>query len=272
MTLATFSTVPALLAAVATAQPGETLKLAPGDYGSSKIAGVHAACAQSAPPCVTVDLSGATFATLDIVDSSGIVLVGPTSRDSTWYGFTFARASFITLQGWKCEGGALAACVGIGTDSHDIVVQDGSAHGHTGDCIDMNSVQHVLVKNNTCLDNVVTPKSPHPDVVQMWTIKRDGACVPTTDVTVTDNYGRGPTQGIDTFGTKADCPIERVIIHHNRIETIGGYWCYGLVSAVDSKLEDNVCRSIGDKRSAGIDVVSSRGSVVRNNVVDQGKH
>jgi hypothetical protein len=264
------ATIPALIAALNAAAPGDTVSLQAGNYGTATIGGAPN-CGSTKPgaygvtTCVTADLSRAVFTGLLISNSKGIVIVGPASNNSVWYGFRFYKASNVVLTGWHCTGGALAACVAIGSDSQDIVVSDGEASQHTGDCIDMNSVQRVTITRNYCHDNVQIPgKSPHPDVVQIWAIIRDGICVPTTDVTVENNHGRGFTQGIDTFGTPPTCPVQRIVIRHNLIES-DGWWCYGLTQAVDSVLEDNTCVGTSRKSVSSINIFAGRHNVIRNN-------
>jgi hypothetical protein len=264
MALLSVATIPALIAALGAAHPGDTISLKPGDYGHTTIGGVDAKCAVATSPCVTADLSQARFSDIRIDHLKGVRLVGPRSVDSAWFGFLFDQTSNVTLTKWKCEGGAWAACVGIG-NSHDIVVSDGEASGHGGDCIHMASVQRVAITGNYCHDNVQIPgKSPHPDVVQIWSQIVGGVCVPTSDITVEDNHGVGNTQGIDTFGTPPTCPVQRVVIRHNLIES-AGWWCYGLTQAVDSVLEDNTCVGTSQKSVSSINIFAGRHNVVRNN-------
>jgi hypothetical protein len=203
-----------------------------------------------------------------ITTSKGLNIVGPTSNNSTWYGFRFYQASNVVLTGWTCTGGALAACVAIGSGSHDIVVSNGQASQHTGDCLDLTSVQRVWVMNNYCHDNVqITGKSPHPDVVQIWaTFDSSGNCLPTTDITVENNRGIGNTQGIDTFGTPPTCQVQRVVIENNNIQT-QGWWCYGLTEAANSILEYNTCVELKAGYTPAIDLYGGSNNTVQNNTL-----
>jgi hypothetical protein len=273
MSIVSVATIVALNAAISAAHPGDTVALKAGTYGAATIGGTPN-CGSTKPgaynvtTCVTVDLSKAVFAGVMITTSKGLNIVGPTSNNSVWYGFRFYDDSNVVLTGWHCSGGALAACVAIGNNSHDIVVSNGEASGHTGDCFDMNSVQRVWVMNNYCHDNVqIAGVSPHPDVVQIWTVNSpSGACVPTTDVTVENNRGIGNTQGIDTFGTPPACPDQRVVIENNTIET-QGWWCYGLTQAVDSTLKNNTCIELKAGVVPAIDLYGGSGNTVTSNTL-----
>jgi hypothetical protein len=271
MSIVSVATIPALIAAINAAHPGDTVALQAGNYGAATIWGTPN-CGSTKPgaygltTCVTVDLSKAVFAGVMITNSTGLNIVGPTSNNSTWYGFRFYADSNVILTGWTCTGGALAACVAIGNGSHDIVVSNGQASQHTGDCLDLTSVQRVWVMNNYCHDNVqITGVSPHPDVVQIWsTFDSSGNCLPTTDITVENNQGVGNTQGIDTFGTPPTCQVQRVVIENNLIQTLG-WWCYGLTQADYSNLSNNTCIELESGVNPAIDLYGGYGNTVTNN-------
>jgi hypothetical protein len=271
MSIVSVATIPALIAAINAANPGDTVALQAGNYGSVTIGGTPN-CGSTTPgaygltTCVTVDLSKAVFAGVLISNTQGVTIVGPTSANSVYYGFRFYQASNVVLTGWTCTGGAVSACVAIGSNSHDIVVSNGQASGHEGDCIDTNSVQRVWVMNNYCHDNVQIPGvSPHPDVVQIWSVfDSSGNCVPTTDITVENNQGVGNTQGIDTFGTPPTCQVQRIVIENNLIETLG-WWCYGLTEADYSNLSNNTCIELEPGVNPAIDLYGGYGNTVKNN-------
>lgn len=217
--LATPDTLAARLAA---ARGGETIRLAPGDYGAVVVP------KRDWSPAISIDATGARFSTLDLTRVSGVQVrngevQAPGGRS---YGITIRFAHDVRVEGMKVGG----ARIGIVIDrSENIAVVNTRMEGLISDGMNIALSHHVLVQGNTCRDfnpippiytpdGVLVRDGDHPDCIQAWS--RPGTA-PTADVQVLDNQMEGRMQGI-FFGNHVrdgidDGGFDRITIRNNRV-------------------------------------------------------
>ena len=234
-----------LMARLKSAKGGETIRLAPGDYGIVNFPReVHS-------PAITIDASGATFTGLVLNKVGGVTIrggqvVGPGGRS---YGISIRGSERVRIENMRISG----AHRGIVTnESRDIALVGNALTGLVSDGIDVASSQRVLVQRNSCRDfspNLAVfdaagkkvRDGDHPDCIQGWS---RSTLPPTSDVQVLDNVIEGRMQGI-FFGNHVrngvdDGGFDRIVIRGNKVTV----------------------------NMAGIAIGAVRDGVVRDNVVD----
>ncbi|NJR79371.1 right-handed parallel beta-helix repeat-containing protein [Sphingomonas corticis] len=211
-----------LMARLKSAKGGETIRLAPGDYGIVNFPReVHS-------PAITIDASGATFTGLVLNKVGGVTIrggqvVGPGGRS---YGISIRGSERVRIENMRISG----AHRGIVTnESRDIALVGNALTGLVSDGIDVASSQRVLVQRNSCRDfspNLAVfdaagkkvRDGDHPDCIQGWS---RSTLPPTSDVQVLDNVIEGRMQGI-FFGNHVrngvdDGGFDRIVIRGNKV-------------------------------------------------------
>lgn len=188
---------PATLTRVlASAEGGDTIILAPGDYGR-----VTLSRRRFARP-VTLDARQARFEQLTVRGASGVVIAGGIVQSPPeTLGVFIDGSDHVTVRDMTI-GGAL---VGITLRrSTDVVVAGNRLLGVRSDGINIGMSQRVRVERNECRDFRPVPPvfdsrgklvkdGDHPDCIQGWSRPGDA---PTGDVTVIGNRAVGRMQGV----------------------------------------------------------------------------
>ncbi len=134
--------------------------------------------------------------------------------------------------------------------------------GATKDGFDIADSHNVNVSFNSCTNG--TPiVGAHPDCVQLWSVAGHS---PLSDISVTDNYASGMTQGFNEFDHNQGGLI-RGNISRNTVEGLmsQGLACYG---CVDTVIADNRLVSLpGAEHVVNLVVSGGSGDTVRNNVL-----
>ena len=234
---------PATLAArLKDAKGGETIRLAPGEYGIVRFPRV------TFSPAITIDAAGATFTGLVLNKVSGVTVrggavVGPGGRS---YGVMIRSSDDIRIENMRISGAHRGVVVG---ESSNIALVGNELTGLISDGINVALSDHVLVQRNRCHDfspNLAVfdaagnklRDGDHPDCIQAWSRPTRA---PVSDVRVLDNVAEGNMQGI-FFGNHTrngvnDGGFDRITIRGNRLKvTMAGVV---LDEARDSVVEDN---------------------------------
>lgn len=211
-----------LAARLKAAKGGETIRLAPGDYGAVRFPrGTYS-------PAITLDAAGATFEGLVLFGTSGVTVrggnvVGPGGRS---YGISIRDAKDVRIEGMKISGAHRGVVV---NESEDIALVGNELTGLISDGINVALSRRILVQRNRCHDfspNLAVfdaagkkiRDGDHPDCIQAWSRPTKP---PVSDVQVLDNVMEGGMQGI-FFGNHVrdgvdDGGFDRVTIRGNRI-------------------------------------------------------
>lgn len=215
---------PATLAArLKTAQAGETIRLAPGDYGIVTFPrGTNA-------PAITIDAAAATFTGLVLNKVGGVTIrggkvVGPGGRS---YGISIRSSDNVRIEGMRISGAHRGVVV---NESSNVALVGNELTGLISDGINVALSDHVLVERNRCHDfspNLAVfdasgkrlRDGDHPDCIQAWSRPTRA---PVSDVRVLDNVAEGNMQGI-FFGNHMrdgvnDGGFDRVTIRGNRLK------------------------------------------------------
>lgn len=235
-----------LKARLEAAKGGETIRLAPGDYG------VVTFPRRVYSPAITLDARAATFTGLVLMKGGGVTVkggtvVGPGGRS---YGISIRGADNVRIEGMRITGAHRGVVV---NESQNIALVANELTGLISDGIDVALSSKVLVQRNRCHDfspNLAVfdangkkiRDGDHPDCIQAWSRPTRA---PTSDIQVLDNVIEAPRmQGI-FFGNHVrdgvdDGGFDRVVIRGNRLKV----------------------------NMLGITLGNARDSVVENNVVD----
>jgi hypothetical protein len=193
------------------AQPGDTIRLAPGNYGT-----VTLHDRQWAQP-VTIDAKDAVMV-LVLERVSGLAIrggrFGP-ARDNLGYAALLRSSSRISFEG----SNFVDATRGMVIDrSNNVTIDSATFSGMTVDGINIASSQHVRVSNSRCADFSPEPGA-HPDCVQLWSRPATGI---TSDITLTDNVSIGNMQGFSAFnhirGGIDDGGFDRIVVRGNVVQ------------------------------------------------------
>lgn len=196
--------VPSRLAeALAKAHPGDTITLAPGDYGDVVLPRADHR------PAVTVDASQARLRSLRIAKTAGWVwrggIIDGALPPAQSFDVTIGAAKRIEIAKVTLTGSKVGVTVSHG--SEDIVLRDNLATGLLSDGFNVNWARRVSLIGNTCRD--FKPLLPvydaagkqlsagtHNDCVQLWSVEGQE---PTSDITITGTTARGYMQGIGQY-------------------------------------------------------------------------
>lgn len=177
-------------------------------------------------------------------DNRGIEFIG--TLRPTIYGSTFTDlytgASFTGVQNGTMYKNAVTRA---GADGFRIV------DSHT-----------VLFDRNRCTGGTPVPGA-HPDCLQMWSILGNPV---QSDVTVSNNYAYGPTQGFTSFDPDRGGALRARIIN-NRVDTSysQGIACYG---CVDSVITGNTVTTLpGATNWTTINVIGGSNNIVASNSI-----
>jgi len=225
-------------AALARAKAGETIRLAPGDFGDVIIAGRKFASQ------VRIDASNARFTSLIIRGVAGVTIIGGTvvaPRESN-FSVLIDNSSDLQLSHMAIAGGRIAVTV---IRSHDIAISDNDFQGTRSDGVNVSMSQKVRIQRNLCAKFLPIPAvydgkgklvkdGDHPDCVQIWSVPDHP---PTSDVVVTDNVAEGYMQGVfitnPAIGPEQP-PFERVEVRNNklRLAMFNGIVIYNVRDAI----------------------------------------
>ena len=208
--------------ALAKAQPGDTIKLTPGDYGTVSIKN------RVWPKRITINAAGAKMR-LVVSKSSGITINGGTfgpNKTKPGYAAHLLQSSNVTFY----KSVFVDSLRGLVIDrSQDVKVSWVRFSRMTIDGVNIASSQRVQVTDSKC--EGFTPGEAHPDCIQGWSRPDTGI---TSDVLIARNtigpgsqgifFGNGVRNGLDDGG------YDRVTITANKIhgsfpQGIGLYDC-----------------------------------------------
>lgn len=228
---------------LASARPGETIRLAPGDYGAVTLP------ARTWSPAIRLEAGGAQFAGLVLRNVQGVMIsggaiIGPGGRS---YGISMRGAGLIRIENMRISGAHRGVVV---AESSDIALIGNELTGLKSDGINIALSRRVLVQRNRCFD--FSPAmavfdaagkrlrdGDHPDCIQAWSRPSHP---PVSDVQVLDNEAVGIMQGI-FFGNHVrggidDGGFDRVIIRGNRLRVALN--ALVLSGGRDSVVRDNI--------------------------------
>ncbi len=216
---------------IASAKPGDTVKLVPDSYPYVLIK------KRTWSPALTIDATGSSLVGVGIATSSGVNWIGgtiagvvPPGTYATGYGFLAnANSSNISVTGVHLVDLKL----GIGFDKVDGARIAGNwLTRMSADGIDVSLSRNVVIDRNACTESRPAP-GMHPDCIQIWSRP---TMPPSADITITNNSAIGDTQGIGLFnhvrGGVDDGGFDRIMISGNTIlntyaQGIGVYDCRG---------------------------------------------
>jgi trimeric autotransporter adhesin len=287
--LTTFNvaTASTLSAAIQSAQPGDTILLAPGNYGSVSISNVQKTgevfigSADPNRPAViqylaihgstNLTFSGIEFAVkvnslgVGVLDSSDIrlerldihgVVDGDPSTDPT--GVSLQRSTNVTIA--ESTFHDLGAGIAY-SDVTGMTVVDNRFSVIRSDGLSGTRVNDVVISRNYFTD-FYPEAADHPDVVQIWTSN----AAPSRNITITDNvFDRGDGRKVQGLFIKGDGAVgyENVVITGNAI--IGGMYNGISVSVVNGlTISDNLVLGYADM-SSWIQVLNSTNVFVTDN-------
>jgi nitrous oxidase accessory protein NosD len=224
------------------AKGGETIRLAPGDYG------VVTFPRRTYSPAITLDASQASFAGLVLMNTGGVTvrggrIDGPGGRS---YGISIRGADGVRIENMRISGAHRGVVV---NESENVALVGNELTGLISDGINVALSRKVLVQRNRChdfsprmaifdADGKKLKDGDHPDCIQAWSRP---SRPPVSDVQVLDNVMEGKMQGI-FFGNHVrngidDGGFDRVLIKGNRLKV--NMLGITLDNARDSRVEDN---------------------------------
>ncbi len=222
--LAALTATPATLPAVAKqAACGDTLTLAPGEYG------VFNAPRLTCPTGnrLLVDAAAATMTSAVVRSTAGVDIVGGRVRGTgDGAAVTVDGASFVRLSGMTAGGTRTAFTI---ARSSNIDLIGNRCDGIRSDCINLAGVQRANVIGNYCGPPNPIPAvydaagkllkdGDHPDCIQGWSIVGRAA---TSDINLIGNTAFGYMQGI-WFGNPGQGGYDRITIRNNDL-VIGAF-------------------------------------------------
>jgi hypothetical protein len=261
--------------ALSSAQGGDRIELAGGDYGSLDISGVNftsdvtiVSADPSDPAVITrLELDNSSHLVLDglvfsggkskVTDSSYItvrnsVFAGTLDADGygTGKGLQFAGSDHIVVEQnefyhWK-------KAMGIGSSS-DVQVLRNKVHSCNNDAFNFNALNRLLVEGNWIHDFNTAPGVGHNDMIQTWNPDPEN---PIKDVTIRGNFldaGTGDkTHAILMRNGKAEKDPTNLDVYYRNV-----------------LIEDNV---IYTAHSNGINIGETIGLTIRNNTLLRDRH
>ena len=234
---------------LAAANGGETIVLAPGQYGD-----IEFPRKEFRQP-VKLDASQALFTSLTIRGVDGLTIKGGAVVGERMRTFAVIvdTSRHISFLGMRLSGSR----VGIGVSrSQDIAIENNQFDGLRSDGINIAGSQRVRVVGNVCRNFNPIPASydamgklvrdgDHPDCIQGWSVVGKP---PTADVTITGNRGDGFMQGV-FFGNPGQGGYDRVVVRNNNFN-LSIFNGIVIAEARDSEVSNNVVRTIPGSRMA----------------------
>ena len=244
---AVLPSTPATFAAVfANAKGGDTIKLAPGDYGT--VITFRSKPIAFTPP-LTIDASakGVTATSMFFENFSGLVLQGPniTGDATTRSGLQFTKASNIVVND-ATVANALRSGIGISM-SDNVTVNRAYITKGSSDGIDISSSKHVVIDTLTCAD-FVPSTGAHADCVQGYSSGGQYAPDPLSYITVKNSLavgnstGNAQLQGFDMFGNRI--PADHIDFSNN-IAMVTSYWGFSMTDSEAAPCRD--CTFLNNK-------------------------
>ena len=210
-----------LIARLASAKGGETLRLPPGDYGTVKFP------PRTYSPALAIIADQARFTSLILRNVEGIKITGGViiGTGGKSYGINISQVKNVTIADMTITKAHRGIVMGR---SENVNIVGNRLIGLLSDGIDLANVSKVSVRGNTCRDFSPSPATfdsagkrltvgDHPDCIQGWSRPP----TPTSDVTIENNDADGSMQGI-FLGNHIrngvdDGGFDRVVIKSNRI-------------------------------------------------------
>lgn len=206
-------------ARLAAAKGGETLVLAPGDYGLVRFP------KDGFARLVTIDARKAKFAQLFLERARNVRILGgwvagaPTDN----YAVSIRWADNVTLDGMTISGAQRGVLVG---ESTNVRLANNRFTKLRSDGINIAMSQKVWIERNSCRDFTPIPAvfdaagkmvrdGDHPDCIQAWSRPTHA---PTSDITIVGNDIEGPMQGIGMFNHGNDGGFDRITVLDNRVK------------------------------------------------------
>lgn len=271
-----------IAAALAAAQGGETITLAP----SSDCAGITIKKQYASP--ITIEADGATARTVVVTGAANAIWRGGTivARDGVGVGepgygvHIYNGARSIRFEGVKFGFAKKAVALdqvmeitftgnqfdGVGEDGiiasqvKGLMITGNTFSrtvGRPTECVVGGSIKYGLAQRDCVAAGGKWTDGFHPDAVQM----RNGV----TDALIADNIINGDTQGITQMDTIGDAPLKRVRIERNRVTT-STYHPITLSDCIDCAIIGNtVARTLGS--TAKKQIISQDGTLACGNVV-----
>jgi hypothetical protein len=243
---------------LASARPGDQIRLARGDYGSVTICGRHW------PKPISIDASAATLRFV-IRKSSGVSIRGGTfgpALDGTGYAAQVQQSSNVSFDGSSFRNSVRGLVI---DRSQAIRVNRAHFIDLVTDGVDIALSRQVSVTNSRCERFKPRPKD-HPDCIQGWS--RPGGI--TSDIEVSRNVIVGAMQGI-FFGNHVrggvdDGGFDRVRITDNVVHVAYGQGI-GLYDCRDCLVTGNkVSTAPGARWRASINIRAGRVRAANNSV------
>jgi nitrous oxidase accessory protein NosD len=214
-----------IVQAMAQAQPGDTLVLAAGGYGTVALP------RKSWQTPITIDARAAQLSGVVFFKTAGVTWLGGRIV-GTGYGVSIRDSDRITVKSTEISDAVRGIVINNGTD---IKIQSNKLHDLQTDGIDVVG-QRILVEGN-----VITDMKPvagdHPDGIQIWSANDEQ----TTDVTVRNNTVTGMSQGI--FARSTVLGLRKIVITGNKTTIAYGNGIV-LLNAQDSTATGNTVKSV----------------------------
>ncbi|MEO6092976.1 MAG: right-handed parallel beta-helix repeat-containing protein [Novosphingobium sp.] len=232
---------------LAAASGGETIVLAPGQYGE-----VDFPRKVFRQP-VSIDASQAQFTALIIRGVDGVAINGGAVVGDRMQTFAVLVDSsrHISFARMRLAGSRVGISV---VRSQDVSIENNQFDGLRSDGVNVAGSQRVRIVGNACRNFNPIPASydpggkllrdgDHPDCIQGWSIV---GRPPTSDVTIIGNHAEGYMQGI-FFGNPGQGGYDRMIVRNN-VLNLSAFNGIAIVDARDSEVSNNVVRTIPGAR------------------------
>lgn len=291
----------ALALAIANAQGGDVIVLAPGDYDNIKIANKTFSA-----PVTIVSANGADAAHFDrllVSNVSNLIFkqldIGgaPVSTDTSPYLADVMSSSNITFDSVHFHGTMDNDPTGDKSGlsirssnsvkvlnsefeqlyrgawvqrSNNVDVVGNSFHDMRSEGIDLSAVTHVLLDGNK-FTNFYRALDMHSDAIQFWTTNET---TPSTDIIIRNNeitQGSGTAmQGIFMRDESGVLPYERVLIENNILYESGYANGFTVIGGKSITMTNNtVISKAGDSYTTKIRLENVVGATITGNVTDQ---
>lgn len=245
---ATLPATPASLSAtIAQAKPGDTVQLAPGDYGKLELKGLSWASP------VTLDARDAAFTGIVLRDVQGMTIEGGTvtGPGGGSFGVHLVKVQNVVVGGMTVSGAHRGVVV---AESQDVRITRMRLDGLISDGINVAYSWRVRVDGNSCSNfrpnkavwenGRMLRDGDHPDCIQAWSRPESQ---PVSDLEIVNNRIDGDMQGIGLFNPIRDGVnsggFDRVLIEGNVIR-VGFPHAIALYSGRDSIIRDNVVSAV----------------------------
>lgn len=238
--------------ALGRARGGQTIVLAPGNYGTVVFP------RREFQPALKVDARAATFTGVVLQNVSGVeieggTVVGPGGRS---YGISIRNARDVRIANMRITGAHRGIVVNQG---EGITLFGNTLTGLISDGINIAYSRGVRIENNSCSDFNPTPAvydssgarlrdGDHPDCIQAWSRPQ---FAPTSELVIVNNTADGNMQGV-FLGNHIrqgvnDGGFDAVIVRGNRVRVSVPNGIF-VSSARNSEVTDNVVSTIPGSR------------------------